>query len=164
VTDPFDPTGNPLLFREALGGYATGVTVVTTMCDIGPLGITANSFASVSLEPPLVLWSPGKASKRFDAFASAEHYAIHILADDQRALCDQFSRDGLNFDGLDTDIGEAGTPLIKGCLARLECTQFSTHDGGDHLIILGKVNRVMSRGGKPLLFASGGFGSFTPNI
>ena len=96
------------LFRNTLGRFATGVTVITTMTDQGPLGITANSFASVSLDPPLVLWSPAKASRRFPAFAEAEHYAIHVLSEEQIDLCRRFSRDGFDFDGLDWEAGPAG--------------------------------------------------------
>ena len=101
-------------FRNALGQFATGVTIVTTNTDAGPLGITANSFASVSLEPPLVLWSPARASRRFAAFEAADHYAIHILAADQEPLCARFSRDGHDFDGLDWSSNAQGVPQISG--------------------------------------------------
>ncbi|MEL6645030.1 MAG: flavin reductase family protein [Pseudomonadota bacterium] len=148
-------------FRDALGRFATGVTVVTTATADGPLGITANSFASVSLDPPLVLWSPAKASRRFPAFEAATHYAIHVLAEDQSGLCGRFSKDGYDFDGLAWHRGKENVPLIDGCLARFECERVAAHDGGDHLIIVGRVLQAEMRDGAPLLFASGRYGRFT---
>ncbi len=148
-------------FRDALGRFATGVTVVTTQSDKGPLGITANSFASVSLDPPLVLWSPARASQRFPAFEAAERYAIHVLGSDQIDLCRRFSRDGLDFAGLDWIAGEDGVPLIEGCLARFDCRRTAVHDGGDHLIVVGRVLQAGVRDGVPLLFSGGLYGRFT---
>ncbi|WP_102108501.1 flavin reductase family protein [Oceaniglobus roseus] len=142
-------------FRDALGQFATGVTVVTTQSPVGPLGITANSFASVSLDPPLVLWSPARASRRFDAFVEAEHFAIHVMSSEQAHLSDGFVRDGLRFDHLDWIEGADGTPLIEGCLARFECRRHAVHDGGDHAIVLGRVLRVSTGVGTPLVFAAG---------
>ena len=107
-------------FRDALGRFATGVTVVTCEAD-GPLGITANSFASVSLDPPLVLWSPARGSRRFDAFAGARHFAIHVLGAEQEALGAGFSSSGEAFEGLELERNAEGVPLIAGCLARFEC-------------------------------------------
>lgn len=148
-------------FRNALGQFATGVTVVTTDTPDGPLGITANSFASVSLDPPLVLWSPAKASRRFPPFEAATRYAIHVLAEDQTHTCGRFSKDGYDFDGLAWHRGAHGVPLIDGCLARFECERVAAHDGGDHLIIVGRVLAAEMRDGAPLLFASGRYGRFT---
>jgi flavin reductase (DIM6/NTAB) family NADH-FMN oxidoreductase RutF len=148
-------------FRDALGRFATGVTVVTADSDLGPLGITANSFASVSLDPPLVLWSPAKASRRYPAYEAAERYAIHVLADDQMDLCQQFSRQGTDFSGLDWRLTDDGVPLIEGCLARFDCARIAAHDGGDHLIVVGRVLRAEYREGRPLLFSSGRYGCFT---
>ena len=148
-------------FRDALGRFATGVTVVTCATEQGPLGITANSFASVSLDPPLVLWSPARASRRFPAYEAAERYAIHILGDDQIDLCRRFSRDGFDFDGLDWAHDADGVPLIDGCLARFDCARTAAHDGGDHLIVVGRVLEAEHREGAPLLFASGSYGRFT---
>ena len=148
-------------FRDALGRFATGVTVVTTDTPQGALGITANSFASVSLDPPLVLWSPARASRRFPAFAAAERYAIHILGSDQVDLCQRFTRDGFDFAGLDWQAGPDGVPLIGGCLARFDCARVDTHDGGDHLIVVGRVIEAEHREGAPLLFSCGSYGRFT---
>ena len=118
----FDPTQDARAFRDALGAYATGVTVVTVPSEDGPIGITANSFASVSLDPPLVLWSPAKSSKRFKYFKGTNHFAIHVLDGHQQQLCNSFTKDKSAFDGLDIVEGENSVPLIEGCLARFECT------------------------------------------
>lgn len=149
------------LFRDALGRFATGVTVVTCQSDLGPLGITANSFASLSLDPPLVLWSPAKASRRFQPFHDAEHFAIHVLTDAQQAVCMNFTKQGTDFDALDWSEGAHGVPLIEGCLARFECHRHAVHDGGDHALIIGHVDAVALREGNPLIFAKGAFGSFS---
>ncbi|MXQ06806.1 flavin reductase [Alphaproteobacteria bacterium GH1-50] len=148
-------------FRDALGQFATGVTIVTCLSEAGPLGITANSFASVSLDPPLVLWSPARASKRFSAFEAAEHYAIHIIGEDQIDVCGHFVKNGTDFDGLDWHEGAHGVPLLDGCLARFECTRHAIHDGGDHAIIVGRVTAAAIGQGNPLLFAKGAYGRFT---
>ena len=151
-------------FREALGQFATGVAVVTCQSETGPLGITANSFTSVSLDPPLVLWSPARASKRFAAFAAAEHFAIHVLAADQFPLCKQFARNGTGFQGLDWHEGDHDVPLIDGSLARFECIQHAIHEGGDHAIIVGRVRAAAIGQGNPLLFAKGTYGRFTDGV
>ena len=156
----FAPQDDPQAYRDALGAFATGVTVVTTDSGDGPIGITANSFASVSLDPPLVLWSPAKSSKRFDYFATAPHFAIHVLDGHQREVCDGFTRDKAAFDGLDWDLDDNNTPLISGCLARFECTLEASHDAGDHVILIGRVKRAAFRSGMPLLFQAGRFVSF----
>ena len=147
-------------FRSALGRFATGVTLVTCRTDLGPLGITANSFASVSMDPPLVLWSPARASRRFEAFAAAEHYAIHVLSSDQKDICQRFTRDGLDFSGLKWTEGDGGTPLIKGTLACFECVRHAIHEGGDHAIIVGRVIGATHGEGEPLLFSAGSYGNF----
>ena len=143
--------------RDALGCFATGVTVVTTMTPQGPLGMTANSFASVSLDPPLVLWSPARKSARFPAFEAAAHFAIHVLAEDQRALSDRFAREGLNFEGLDYNSGLGGAPLLPGCAARFECAHAAGHDGGDHLIVVGEIRRMTCSGTRPLIYHRGAY-------
>ena len=145
-------------FRAALGTFATGVTVVTCQSDLGPLGITANSFASVSLDPPLVLWSPAKSSSRYAAFLAAEEFVIHVLDAEQTALCQTFTKDGLDFGGLDVETLSGGAPLIRGCLAHFECQRFASHDAGDHTIIVGKVQAAASREGAPLVFSAGSLG------
>ncbi|MFZ5964798.1 flavin reductase family protein [Thalassococcus sp. BH17M4-6] len=157
----FDPaTENSRAFRDALGRFGTGVTVITCATPDGPLGITANSFASVSLDPPLVLWAPAKGSSRYPFYAAADHFAIHVMGAEQSALCDGFARSGDAFDRFDWHESAKGVPLLGGCLSRFECTKTAEHDGGDHTIIVARVTRVATRDGDPLLFFGGGYGGF----
>lgn len=159
MSDSFDPIQDARGFRDALGQFATGVTVVTCASADGPLGITANSFASVSLDPALVLWSPGKFSKRYPAFLAAQHYAIHVLRDDQLDMGGAFARDGLDFSVADWALSPEGVPVLAGCLARFECRLSAAHEGGDHTIIVGQVLRVQTNPGQPLIFAQGAYGA-----
>lgn len=149
--------------RDALGRFATGVTVITTKTAQGPAGFTANSFASVSLDPALVLWSAAKSSARFPIFSAAKFYSIHILAEDQAPLAARFSRGGAGFDGLDVAQSADGNPVFPTALARFDCHQHAVHDGGDHLIIVGRVLQFTLRNAQPLLFNQGNFGRFTPD-
>jgi len=142
-------------FRSALGCFATGVTVVTTRTERGPLGMTANSFASVSLSPPLVLWSPARRSLRFPAFEAAAFFAIHILAEDQQSLSDRFAREGEDFSGIDVTEGLGKMPILSGCAAVLECARAAGHDAGDHLILVGEVQRLTQSDASPLLYHRG---------
>lgn len=160
-THTFEPTADEArAFRSALGAFATGVTIVTCDSENGPMGITANSFASVSMDPPLVLWSPARASRRFKAFEAAEHYAIHVLSDAQQHFCTAFASDAGNFSDLSWAASDKGVPLLDGCLSRFECTRHAIHDGGDHAIIVGRVTSVTVCEGAPLVFSGGGFGRF----
>lgn len=162
MTHSFDPSlDNSRAFRDALGQYATGVTVITCNTPSGPVGITANSFASVSLDPPLVLWSPAKTSTRYAFFMAAEHFAIHVVGADQTDLCTAFARSGTAFDQFDWEVGLNNVPLFEGCLSRFECTKTAEFDGGDHTIILARVIRASMRAGDPLLFHGGRYGGFT---
>lgn len=159
--ETFEPgPDNARAFRDALGRFATGVTIVTTQTEDGPIAITANSFASLSLDPPLVLWSPAKASSRFKPFAEAEHFAIHVLAADQAALCTEVAKDARRFRPGDLTENENGVPLIETALAHFECRRDAVHDGGDHVIVVGRVERVRMREGDPLLFLNGQYGGF----
>ena len=146
--------------RDAMGRFATGVTVITTRGADGPVGITANSFASLSLDPPLVLWAPGKFSRRFAYFADAPFFAIHVLGAEQGAIGYHFARDGFDFDLPGVSTSAEGTPLLPGCLARFECWLAATHDGGDHAIVVGHVLRASLRKGEPLVFSQGIYGGF----
>jgi flavin reductase (DIM6/NTAB) family NADH-FMN oxidoreductase RutF len=152
---------NARLFRDALGRFATGVTVVTIMRPDGPMGFTANSFSSLSLDPPLVLWSPAKSSSRYTHFAAAEHYAIHVLGQAQADWPARFARGGAGFDGLDWQLNAEGVPVLPATLSRFDCTRHATHDGGDHLIIVGQVLWLALEEGEPLVFAKGRFGGFS---
>ena len=124
----------------------------------GPVGITANSFSSVSLDPPLVLWAPGKSSRRFVYFEAAEHYAVHVLAADQLELCTTFSKNAFALGAMTHVVNEFGVPLIQNCLARFECRRIACHEGGDHVIVLGEVHRAEMREGDALTFFAGNFG------
>ncbi|WP_279483384.1 flavin reductase family protein [Aureimonas sp. SK2] len=152
---------NTRSFRNALGSFTTGVTVVTTLTQAGPIGMTVNSFASVSLDPPLVLWSPAKSSGRHAAFTGASHFAVHVLGVEQDGLSARFTRGGAGFEGLDWRANAEGVPVIAGTIARFECATASLHDGGDHTIVLGRVLRAAHREGEPLLFSRGTFGRFS---
>jgi flavin reductase (DIM6/NTAB) family NADH-FMN oxidoreductase RutF len=155
VTPPEDHRA----LRDAFGRFATGVTVITTVGPEGPVGFTANSFSSLSLDPPLVLWSPAKSSRRFATFAGAVHYAIHVLAEDQTGLIQRFARTGDGFAGLDHALTEEGLPVFP-ALARFDCAAHAVHDGGDHAILVGRVLRVTVRDGAPLVFSQGRYGGF----
>lgn len=144
--------------RDALGAFPTGVTVVTTMTPDGPLGMTANSFASVSLDPPLVLWSPARKSARFPSFEAATHFAVHVLAADQTEISSLFAQSGWDgFDGLAYAQGLGDVPIFEGCAARFECATSAGHDGGDHLILVGEVLRHQVWDRAPLVYHRGGY-------
>jgi flavin reductase (DIM6/NTAB) family NADH-FMN oxidoreductase RutF len=153
---PFSPDD----FRAALGQFATGVTIVTACDDEGKLvGLTANSFNSVSLSPPLVLWSLTRHSTSMPGFLSAQHYAINVLAADQRPLAERFARKGIDrFDGAPWRPGLTGAPVIDGAVAVFECAHSSQHDAGDHVIFVAKVLHCRRRiGATPLVFHGGRF-------
>ena len=158
---PFAPTDGKAL-RHAFGRFGTGVTVITTRTAQGPLGMTANSFSSVSLDPPLVLWSAALRSKRHDAFAQAEQFCIHILSAEQQALATHFAGQGHDFTGFNWNDGPKGAPQIAGCLAAFHCTRFDVHAAGDHSIILGQISHAAACAGQGagLLFDQGRFGAF----
>lgn len=149
---------NSRQLRDAFGRFATGVTVVTAASDDGPVGITANSFSSLSMEPALVLWSPSMASHRCKYFVRAEHFAIHILSETDKHICDGFAKNARAFDTLEYRTNKQGVPLIENCLARFECRLVATHPGGDHVIVVGKVENVELRDGNPLAFYAGKYG------
>lgn len=139
----FEPDAtNTRLLRDAFGRFATGVTIVTAQSEKGPIAITANSFSSVSLNPPLVLWSPDKNSHRFVHFESAKYFAIHVLAVDQDELCWRISKDAYGLKPGDFELNDKNVPVMRDCLAHFECSQRSVFDGGDHAIVVGEVLRA----------------------
>ncbi|MCG8492224.1 MAG: flavin reductase family protein [Sneathiellales bacterium] len=147
-------------FRNALGCFATGITVVTSMKDgIEPLGITVNSFSSVSLEPPLVLFSLGHTGNHCQEFKESAVFAINILSSEQKDLCDRFaSPKDDRFKGVTHQIGENGSPVFEQSLAVIECETHQTVEAGDHLIFICKVTNVTTRSEKKaLLFHRGNF-------
>ncbi|MEM8554831.1 MAG: flavin reductase family protein [Pseudomonadota bacterium] len=144
--------------RTAFGSFATGVTVITTRTDEGPVGMTANSFSSVSLDPALALWSIDKKSDRFDVFTRAERYAIHVLAEDQTDLSNGFARHAGFCAEVDWYEGTDGVPVLPGVLSRFDCALDASHDAGDHVILIGRILEVEARDGAPLLFTGGQYG------
>lgn len=152
--------GSERAFRDALGCFGTGVTVITCEDAAGPVAITANSFASVSLDPPLVLWSPAVASSRHDAFVGATRFSIHVLRDGQEGVARAVARDGRDFAAPDWKTGE-GPPVLRDALARFDCVHHAAHGAGDHTIVLGRVEEVALGTGAPLLFVRGVYGGFT---
>lgn len=156
----FDPSADSDSFRGALGSFVTGVTVVTTDSPEGPVAIVANSFASVSLDPPLVLWSPAKSSKRFEHFAGSRRFAVHVLGADQRDICAAIIKSKTAISEVPTHQSHCGMPIIEGALATFECTLETTHDAGDHVIVVGRVTKAHHQGGDPLVFHGGRYGAF----
>ena len=147
-------------FRAALGMFATGVTIVTARSADGQVvGLTANSFASVSLAPPLVLWSLAQAAASLAAFRAGSHYAINVLAADQKDLAERFSRKGADrWAGVGFTAGLGDAPLLAGAAATFECFNRSRYEEGDHMIFVGEVERCTRRAGaSPLLFHGGRF-------
>jgi flavin reductase (DIM6/NTAB) family NADH-FMN oxidoreductase RutF/DNA-binding MarR family transcriptional regulator len=143
-------------FRRSLAEFATGVTVISTCVNGERFGLTSNSFASVSLDPPLVLWSIRRESKSFASFTSCSHFSVSVLAEDQIGLSQRFARSGPDkFDGLDCHAGEGDAPLLAGAVATFECMSRQTYDGGDHLILVGEVLRYRRYDRQPLLFVKG---------
>ncbi|ABM60694.1 flavin reductase family protein [Verminephrobacter eiseniae] len=152
------PSFSPREFRDALGMFATGVTIVTARNAAGKLvGLTASSFNSVSLEPPLVLWSLAHGASTMPVFANGSHYAIHVLAADQKALAQRFATRGIDrWAGLEHRPGIHGAPLLAGAAATFECFNRSRHQEGDHIIFVGEVERCAHRQGVPPLLYHGG--------
>ncbi len=151
---------DPGEFREALGSFTTGVTVVTTRgTDDNDVGLTANSFNSVSLDPPMVLWSLGKSAFSTPHFRQAGYFAVHILSEDQEALSGQFAKRGVDkFAGVEIERGPDDIPLLKHCAARFICESAHQYEGGDHIIFVGQVVDFAHWERAPLLFHGGRYG------
>ena len=152
-------TFDPKDFRRALGMFGTGVTIVTTRAENGePVGITANSFNSVSLEPPMVLWSLAKNARSLAVFQNADTWNVHILSNEQEALSNRFARAGEDkFSGLPLDSEAAHAPLLQDCSARFRCKTAFQYDGGDHVIFVGEVTDYDANPHPPLLYVTGGY-------
>jgi flavin reductase (DIM6/NTAB) family NADH-FMN oxidoreductase RutF len=148
---------DPLALRAALGQYATGVAVVAAVDAQGrPVGLTVNSFASVSLSPPLVLWSLALGSTCLPTFEACSHFAVNVLAVDQADVSNRFAaKSGDKFEALPWSPGLGGAPLLAGCCAWFECRNEARHPGGDHVIIVGRIEKF-ARGAKPPLIFHGG--------
>lgn len=155
MTDMRAPANfDPLLLRKAMGCFPTGVAILTTQGANGAfVGLTVNSFTSLSLDPPLILWALSARSASLRAFESAGHFAVNILADDQVAISRRFaSTVSSKFQGIAIHAGLSGAPLIEGCSAHIECRTHSAQPGGDHVLFVGRVERVQIHGKLPLVY------------
>ncbi len=156
--------------RNAFGCFATGITVVTALeADGSAVGITANSFSSLSLDPPLILWSVDRRSTTFPIFEKCQHFVVSILSADGAPVASRFAmKGGHKVEEIDTVPTELGPPTFADSLAVFECDLFARHDGGDHIIVVGKVRRFThlpehdDNTSKPLIFFRGRFGNLTP--
>jgi len=156
VLEEGDPARDARAFRRALGQFGTGITVVATSSEEGTVGMAANSFSAVSLDPPLVLWSIRKQSRSAPAFLGNGHFSINVLADHQMELSALFGKPQPGqFEQVDWAPGLHGDPLLDGVIAHLECVTEAVLDGGDHHILLGRVERFARHQGAPLLFTQG---------
>ncbi|ANF81256.1 flavin oxidoreductase [Acinetobacter sp. NCu2D-2] len=152
-------------FRRALGNFATGVTIMTAQNAKGDkVGVTANSFNSVSLDPPLILWSIDKRSSSYEVFAEASHFAVNILAADQIDLSNKFARSKDDkYANVDFELGAGQAPVLKECSAVFECERYNIVEGGDHWIIIGRVVNFQDNGRSPLLYHQGAYSSVLPH-
>jgi len=170
MSDPIpDPTPHPAVpdlaaselvpdeLRRALGRFVTGVTIVTCRDEHGaPVGLTANSFNALSLDPPLVLWSLRDSSSTIGAFTAASHFAVNVLAADQVDLSRRFARpSSAKFDAGEWVDGLGGAPLLAGCVAVFECRRHSHHAAGDHRLFIGEVERIGGSASSPLVYHAG---------
>jgi 3-hydroxy-9,10-secoandrosta-1,3,5(10)-triene-9,17-dione monooxygenase reductase component len=149
-------------YRTVLGHFATGVTVVTADDSEGPVGMACNSFTSVSLDPPLVLFCAAKNSTTWPRIQNAHHFAVNVLGEDDEALCRVFAtKDADRFEGVTHHRGVTGAPILADALAYIDCETEAEHDAGDHVIVVGRVVELgYASEGKPLLFYRGGYGRY----
>ncbi len=154
-------------FRQVLGHFPTGVTIITGMTDDGPVGMTIGSFTSVSLEPPLVGFLPMDTSVSWKAIESSGAFCVNVLGIDHAELCWRFAKStgGAKFDGVEWELSPGGSPVLAGAVAWIDCEIDSVRETGDHLFVLGRVTGLDSWQGdepRPLLFFRGRLGEFTP--
>lgn len=157
--------GDSKALRNALGAYPTGIAIVTTRAADGrPVGLTINSFASLSLDPPLVLWSLVNRSPSLDAFRDCEHFSINVLAAHQTELARNFASSAVadKFEAAATVDSPEGVPLIASCLASFVCTREQVQPGGDHTLFVGRVQRYYVGDGEPAVFHRGQFTKLHP--
>lgn len=151
-------------FRDTLGCFATGVCIAATMTSTGrPVGLTVNSFTSVSLDPRLVLFCLDNRSESLDVFRTATGFSLAILASEQQSLSNAFAKAPATnrWDGVDYHVGAGGGPVLVNALATLDCVTHAVHDGGDHSILVGRVVAFANRSGDPLLYYRGGYASLS---
>ncbi len=154
-----DPAADARALRDAFGCFTTGVTVVTTLNGETPVGFTANSFTSVSLDPPLALISIGLTASCLPALSASGVFVVNVLHVDQEGVARQFTRkDGDRFEGLDTQLWHTGVPVIDGCMASFECETHHSFDAGDHRVFVGRILRVrFDADHEPLVYLRGGY-------
>ena len=151
-------------FRNVLGHFCSGIVIVTGAAGDEPVGLTAQSFSSLSLDPPLVLFCPARTSTSWPRIAATGHFCVNVLGDHQEQLCRDFARTGVDkFAGVGWAPGISGAPVLDGSIAYLDCAITEVHDGGDHLIVIGEVVDLGVRDlellqAGPLLFYKGGYG------
>jgi flavin reductase (DIM6/NTAB) family NADH-FMN oxidoreductase RutF len=168
LTDPLAETGAPTIeaarFRHVLGHFATGVTVVTALADGEPVGMAANAFTSVSLEPPLVAFCPALSSTTWPRIQAVGKFCVNILEEGQEEVCRLFAAKGAErFRAMGWRGAESGSPVLHDALAWIDCAIEAEHDAGDHLIVVGRVLDLgAAREGSPLVFYRGGYGRFEP--
>jgi 3-hydroxy-9,10-secoandrosta-1,3,5(10)-triene-9,17-dione monooxygenase reductase component len=164
VTDTTAPSIPPERFRTVLGHFCTGITIVTARDATGPVGMTAQSFTALSLDPPLILLCPGKASSSWPRIEAAGAFCVNVLGEEQEELCRGFAVAGADkFAGVGYSAApHSGSPLLTGAIAWVDCRLDALYDGGDHVIAVGRVLDlgVESEAAKPLLFYRGGYGRF----
>lgn len=162
--EPLPTTIDGARFRQVLGRFATGVTVVTGVAGGAPVGLAVNSFTSVSLEPALVAFCVAATSQTWPRLRAAGAFCVNILAEDQEALSRAFAgRPPDRFLGVGWRPAPSGAPVLAGTLAWIDCTVDAEHDAGDHVIVVGRVRELDVAGeGRPLLFYRGGYGRFEP--
>lgn len=167
VSDPLGTTGEPLpvdgnAFREALGRFASGVTVVTGLDGQGgPIGATVSAFSSVSLDPPLILFCLANDSATLACVTATRDCAINILAENQEAVSRAFANRTLDWDGIACTLAGNGVPLLTGCLATIEARVQAVYPGGDHCIVVAMVTRIAAHDGKPLVHHLGEYSGLT---
>lgn len=164
---PNEPEVDPRTFRHVLGQFCTGITVITTMHDERPIGFACQSFAALSLEPPLVLFCPTKVSRSWQAIEATGRFCVNILHENQRHVSARFgSREPDKFAGIEWGPSPLGSPIIAGALAHIDCTVASVHDGGDHHVVFGLVSslsEVPKAKPRPLLFYRGEYTGIEPD-
>ncbi|WP_124396318.1 3-hydroxy-9,10-secoandrosta-1,3,5(10)-triene-9,17-dione monooxygenase reductase subunit [Rhodococcus wratislaviensis] len=156
---------DPRRFRTVLGQFCTGVTIITTVDDGEPVGFACQSFAALSLEPPLVLFCPTKTSRSWAAIERSGVFCVNVLAEEQQSTCARFgSREPDKFAGIDWTASPLGSPILTGSLAHIDCSLESVHDGGDHWVVFGRVSSLSEiREERPLLFYRGQYTGIEPD-
>ena len=161
MSEPFDPRA----FRDTLGQFCSGVVIATGCQNARPAGLAAQSFSSLSVDPPLVLICPAKISSSWPKIRASGAFCINILGDDQKRVCDVFAQSGIDkFAEFNWRLGVSGSPIIEEVLAYVDCELDREYEAGDHTIAVGRVveARILDPSREPLLFFRGGYGSFDP--